>query len=282
MVAVENFSSRYGPWAIVAGASDGVGAATAWAIAREGVSVVLVARRQAVLDELAAAITAETGVEARPLVVDLSDDGAVDKITEATDDLEIGLLVYCAGADPNFAPFLDQPVDDALAMVRRNCEVPLRLCHRLAPSMVERGRGGIVVVGSGAALAGGPNMVAYGASKAFDLVFGEALWAELHGHGVDVLNLVLAVTDTPALRRLLAERGVLAGPDDDRPIPGASTPEEVAADMVAQLPHGPTYFSGEMAQMGSEVIGSMARNDAVQLMIDAGGGIMNSSQETEG
>ncbi len=96
--------------------------------------------------------------------------------------------MYCAGADPNFRPFLDQPVAAAESMVQRNCLAPLRLCHHFAAPMVARGRGGIVLFGSGAGFAGGPNMVAYGASKAFDMVFAEALWAELHGKGVDVVG----------------------------------------------------------------------------------------------
>ena len=123
---------------------------------------------------------------------------------EATADVEVGLVAYCAGADPNYEPFLANPVETALALVRRNCAVPVQVCHHFAGPMVARGRGGIVLVGSGAGLVGAPNMVAYGASKAFDMVMGEALWAELHDEGVDVLSLVLGVTDTPALRRLLA------------------------------------------------------------------------------
>ena len=140
--------------------------------------------------------------------------------SSATSDIEVGLVVYCAGADPNYEPFLSQPVDDALAMLRRNCAVPVQLCHHFGGLMAARGRGGIVLVGSGAGLVGAPNMVAYAATKAFDMVLAESLWSELHDHGVDVLGLILGVTDTPALRRLLAQRGLLASPDDDSPIPG--------------------------------------------------------------
>ena len=111
----------------------------------------------------------------------------------------------------------------------------MQLCHHLAQPMVERGRGGIILVSSGAALVGARRMVAYSASKAFDLVLGEALWAELHDKGVDVLSLVLGVTDTPALRRLLAEKGNLASADDDAPIPGAATPEEVVVEAFENL-----------------------------------------------
>jgi short-subunit dehydrogenase len=141
--------------------------------------------------------------------------------------------------------------------------------------MVERGRGGIILVSSGAALVGARRMVAYGASKAFDLVLGEALWAELHDQGVDVLSLVLGVTDTPALRRLLAERGNLASADDATPIPGAATPQEVVTEAFENLGAGPTWFVGELLREGSRVLGGMGRNEAARLMLNAGAGVMD-------
>ena len=115
----------------------------------------------------------------------------------------------------------------------------MQVCHHFAGPMVARGRGGIVLLSSGAGFVGAPNMVAYGATKAFDTVLAEALWAELHDQGVDVLGLVLGLTDTPALRRLLAERGQLDGPDDPSPIPGAASAEAVAALAVENLADGP-------------------------------------------
>jgi uncharacterized protein len=278
----DGFRARYGPWAVVAGASDGVGAALARACAARGVHVVLLARRQAVLDDVAASIRADARVEARALAVDLAQDDAMARIVAGTADLEVGLVVYCAGADPNYEPFLDQPVETALAMVRRNCVVPVQVCHHFSGPMVARARGGIVLVGSGAGLVGAPNMVAYGASKAFDMVLGEALWAELHDRGVDVLSLVLGVTDTPALRRLLARRGVLAGPDDDSPIPGAVSVTDVAEEAVAHLADGPTWFVGDLLRDGARQLGALPRNDAVRLMIQMGGGVMGAGQEVKG
>src|SRR5262249_50256184 len=133
----------------------------------------------------------------------LTHTDAIDTIVTATHDIDVGLLAYCAGADPNYETFLAQPVDDAVAMVQRNCVAPLQLCHHFGAAMAARGRGGIVLVGSGAGLVGGPNVATYAATKAFDMVLAESLWAELHDRGVDVLGLVLGVTDTPALRRLL-------------------------------------------------------------------------------
>ncbi|MGH8995805.1 MAG: SDR family NAD(P)-dependent oxidoreductase [Acidimicrobiales bacterium] len=269
------FRGRYGRWALVAGASEGVGLAFAHAVAEGGLSVALVSRRPSVLEEVAQDLRSKWPVDTRTLAIDLSEISAAEAIADMTEDLDVGLLVYCAGADPRFVDFLDAPVEAAEAMVRRNCLVPMQLCHRFARPMVERGRGGIILVSSGAGLVGARRMVAYGASKAFDTVMGEALWAELHQRGVDVLSLVLGVTDTPALRRLLADRGNLADANDGTPIPGAATPEAVVAEALAHLRDGPTWFVGELLREGSKALGGMARGDAARVMFAAGAGVMD-------
>jgi short-subunit dehydrogenase len=266
------FAEKYGPWAVVAGASDGVGAAFAEEVARRGVNVVLLARRQAALDEVAAGISARTGVQTRTLAVDLAETGAAASIAEATADLDVGFLVYCAGADPNFEPFLANPVSTAEAMIHRNCTVPVQLCHHFAQPMVQRGSGGIVVFGSGAAFAGAPNMVAYGATKAFDMVFAEALWSELHDKGVDVLGLILGKTDTPALRRLEAQRGSTTAAD--QPLTDAATVDDVVAEAFDNLANGPTWIVGENLRAAQPMIGSLTRNEAVNLMIAASAATM--------
>jgi uncharacterized protein len=272
---VSEFKDRYGSWAVIAGASEGVGLAFADALAERQVNVVLLSRRPSVLDEEAARLRAKWGIATRTVAIDLAEADAARHVAERTADLEVGLFIYCAGADPNFGPFLDAPLAAAESMVVRNCLVPTQLCHHLAQPMVERGRGGIILVSSGAALVGARRMVAYGASKAFDLVLGEALWAELHDQGVDVLSLVLGVTDTPALRRLLAEKGNLASADDGTAIPGAATPGEVAAEAFDNLAAGPTWFVGEVLREGSKALGGMARSDAARIMFDAGAGVMD-------
>jgi short-subunit dehydrogenase len=266
------FAEKYGPWAVVAGASDGVGAAFAEEIAQRGVNVVLLARRQATLDEVAAGINARTGVQTRTLAVDLAEAGAAIAIADATADLDVGFLVYCAGADPSFEPFLANPVSMAEAMIYRNCTVPVQLCHHFAQPMVRRGTGGIVVFGSGAAFAGAPNMVAYGATKAFDMVFAEALWSELHGKGVDVLGLILGKTDTPALRRLERERGSTTAAD--QPLADAATVEDVVAEAFDNLGNGPTWIVGENMRAALQMIGSLTRNEAVNLMMAASAATM--------
>ncbi|ORV81481.1 short-chain dehydrogenase [Mycobacterium interjectum] len=266
------FATKYGPWALVAGASDGLGAAFATGIAARGVNIVLLSRRQSVLDHVAAEIKSQHAVETRTLAIDLAEPGAASAIAAATGDLEIGFLVYCAGADPNFKPFLANPIEAAEAMVQRNCMVPMQLCHHFAAAMVERGRGGIVIFGSGAGLAGGPNMVAYGASKAFDMVFAEALWAELHDKGVDVLGLILGKTDTPALRQLEYSRGQISSPDVVPP--GTAAVADVIGEAFENLSNGPTWMVGEDMRAAVQMMGSLTRNQIVELMKHASAAAM--------
>jgi len=276
-----DFANRYGPWAVVAGASEGVGSAYAHAMAERGLNVVLLARRKAVLDEVAAAIRADTGVDTRILAVDLTEDDAMATILDATAGLDVGMVMYNAGADPNYEPFLANPLERALSMVQRNCIVPLQMCHHFGAAMEGRGKGGIVLVSSGAGLVGAANMVAYAATKAFDMVMAEALWAELRDKGVDVLSLVLGATDTPAFRRLLANRGVLASTDAALLIPGVSTAEEAVAEAIANLAKGPTCFVGEQLRESAKHLGAMTRNEAVAMMLEHAS-VMDAGEATEG
>ncbi|MDT5223212.1 MAG: hypothetical protein QOG19_619 [Mycobacterium sp.] len=269
-----DFAGTYGPWGIVVGASDGCGAVFAERLASEGVNVVLVARRQHVLDEVAEGIRERTGVETRTLAIDLTNAEASKTIFAATADIDIGMLVYCAGGDPNYQPFLANPVSAAEALFQRNCLVMMQLCHHFAGPMVERGRGGIVNFTSGAALAGGRNMVAYGGTKAFDMVFTEGLWTELHDKGVDVLCLVLGMTDTPALRQLEFERGRLSSLDE---VPeGAVTAASVVDEAFANLRNGPTIATGDDVRMAFELFKSMSRNEVVRLIMQVSTDVMGS------
>ena len=222
-----DFAERYGPWAVVAGASDGIGASVARLLGDRGVNVVLVARRSGALEEVAATIPSET----RTLVLDLSRPRAAAELADATADLRVGLFVYNAGADPNASLFLEKPADVWHDLVARNCTTVVATTHHFAEIMRQRGHGGIVLVTSGAAWAGGSHVAVYGASKAFDLVLAESLWAELSPAGVDVLGMVLGPTDTPAFRKVL----------NGRQLSGLADPDDVARDMLDNVANGPTF-----------------------------------------
>jgi short-subunit dehydrogenase len=266
-MASESFSERYGSWSIVAGGSDGVGSAYARAMGDRGLNVVLIARRQSLLDEVADEIRATSHVEVLPLAIDLATPDAASLVIEEVGAREVGMLMYNAGSDPINQHFLSYDVEPQLALIQRNCVSPTVLCHHYAGPMTSRGRGGIVLVTSSAGAIGMPQMVVYGGTKAYDLVFAEALWTELSPSGVDVLAPILAATDTPTLRRVLAKRGMLESEHDDSPLPNAVTAEEVVEGIIANLSDGPSWYAGDWARRGGEGLQRMSRNDAVRAIV---------------
>ena len=190
------FVRRYGPWCVVAGASEGLGAAFADGLARRGVHVVLLARRAELLDDVASRIRKERGVEVRTLALDLADPSFAERLAAGPEGLDVGLGVYNA-AYSYIAPLLERPLDDTLRVIDVNVRGPVRFVHALAPSMVARGRGGVVLMSSMAGFQGSPRLAAYAASKAFNIVLGESLWAELRPKGVDVLVSCAGAIRTP-------------------------------------------------------------------------------------
>jgi uncharacterized protein len=271
------FVDKYGPWALVLGASEGAGLLFAQGLAERGLNVVLVSRRQNALDDVAAGIRERTGVQTRTVAVDLSAPDATRVVIAATAELAIGMVVFYAGGDAGYTRFLAAPVEAGEALLQRNCLVLMRLCHHFAQPMVERGSGGIVVFGSGAGFAGGPNMVAYAATKAFDMVFAEALWSELHDKGVDVLGVILGMTDTPSLRRLEYRRGRLESMDHTPA--GAGAPEIVVAEAFENLTNGPTLMATDEMRFAEQFLRSVSRNEAVRLVMQAGAESMASDRE---
>ena len=236
-MALTEFGERYGPWALITGASEGTGSAFALRLADEGISSILVARREGPLEETAEKLRAR-GVACITVTADLSAPEAAERIIAAVGDREVGLYIANAGADTNGAMFLDGDIANWDQLVQLNIGTTMRLAHHFGRSLRARGGGGIILVGSGACYGGLSGIAVYSAAKGFLLNFGEALWAELRGHGVHVLNLILGRTDTPAHRKLMERNG--------QPIPtGMASPEEVAEIGLAQLPHGPDYNWGQ-------------------------------------
>lgn len=179
---------RYGEWALVTGASAGIGAEFARALAREGVSCVLTARREDRLRALAAELERDHGVATRVVAADLAAADGPERLLAAIGELPIDVFINNAGF--GYAGRFDaQETARVRDMVVVNCVAPVVLASQLLPPMRRRGRGAMIVSGSVAGRQALPRHAVYAASKAFDLLFGEALWAELRGTGVDVLVL---------------------------------------------------------------------------------------------
>jgi short-subunit dehydrogenase len=228
------FAQSYGPWALVAGGSEGLGAAFADEIAGRGVNVVLVARRPALLEETAAKLRRDRGVEVLTIAVDLTDPASLDQVVAAASGLDIGLVVANAAVAPS-GRFLECAATEIARAVDLNCRTSMLLAHAFAPRMVERGRGGLIFVSSLAGLQGVPTLAAYSATKAFLISLGESLWAELRTSGVDVLTVCPGAVSTPGYQE--AAR---------RTAPGTSSPELVAAKALGGLGHGFRVVPGRL------------------------------------
>jgi short-subunit dehydrogenase len=258
---VMSFSERYGPWAVITGASEGTGRALARRIAANGINCILIARREGPLSALAEEIRAGSTVECVTASIDLSVPDACDRIVAVAGTREVGLLVSNAGADPNGSHFLNRDIKVWIDLVNRNVVTTMRCCHHFGAQMRQRRRGGILSIGSGSCYGGGSFMASYSATKAFDLCLAESLWAELRPHGVDVLYMVLNATDTPALRALLAEKGL--------PVPSTlASPDDVAEAALARLPHGPVHNWGYEDDIAGFAPTSAAARRARILAID--------------
>jgi uncharacterized protein len=222
---------RYGEWALVTGASAGIGAAFARALARDGMSVVLTARRGDRLRELASELERSSGVQTRVVEENLADAEGAERLTRAVSDLPIAVLVNNAGfgAAGRFEKVRAERLRD---MVTVNCLAPMLLTRRMLPRMQERGRGAVVFVGSVAGRQPLPLHAVYAATKAFDQLLGEALHLEQRGGGIDVLVLEPGSTAT--------EFHDVAG---ELPHPGES-PEEVVETALAALGRQPSVVSG--------------------------------------
>jgi short-subunit dehydrogenase len=231
------FSHRYGPWAVVAGASEGTGREFARQIAARGLPSILIARRPGPLAALADEIRAESGIECVTATIDLAAPDAAAEVLKAVADREVGLFVANAGSDPNGSRFLDLDLETWMQLIRRNVMTAYECSYYFASRMRERRRGGLLLVNSGACYGGASFLATYSATKAFMLCFAEGLWAELKPHGVDVLTLVMSTTDTPEFRRLLKAKGMPV-------FPGLASAREVAALGLARLAEGPVVNWG--------------------------------------
>jgi uncharacterized protein len=226
---------RYGPWAVIAGGSEGVGSAFAHRLADAGLNLVLIARKPGPLARTAEEARAK-GVEVRTIELDLAAPDPLTRIREVTDGLDVGLLVFNAGANSYGHEFVSGDLERFQGVIDLNITAQLSLTRHFGALMKERGRGGILLVGSLAGYMGQPQISIYSAVKAFGRIFAEGLWLELREYGVDVLELVLGVTRTPAMER--------AGLDLDIPGLNVAEPGDIAREGLEHLSDGPVWVAG--------------------------------------
>lgn len=220
---------EFGPWAVVTGASSGIGEAFARALAAEGLHVFLAARRTDRLRALGAELSHAYGVDHQVLTVDLADPRGATSVVDATAGLDVGLLVSNAGAG-NPGRFADQELDDLHQRLQLNTTTHLDLAHAFSRRLLVRGRGGIVLVSALGASAGIPNMGHEAGSKAYVDALGTALHHELADSGIKVLVMRPGNVDTAVIDSFGLDRDALPL----RPI----TPTAAVAETLAALRRG--------------------------------------------
>jgi short-subunit dehydrogenase len=250
-VSTTRFTTRYGPYAVVAGGSDGLGAAFAEAIARRGVNLVLLARHEDRLQATAGRLRESYGVDVIAVAADLAD---FDSVTA---------LVY----DAAYAPIgrFEDVTDDQLARAAAvNVRAPLLLTKLLSAPMIERGRGGIVLMSSLAGSQGSPNIAAYAATKAFTTILAEGLWSELKSRGVDVLACCAGAILTPGYQHA----------EGAKQAPGTLTADDVAEQALNALGKGPIVIPGAVNKLGRFVLTRLlSRRAAIAIMAKNTGGL---------
>jgi short-subunit dehydrogenase len=249
-----SFAEKYGPWALLGGACQGIGRAFADALVERGLRVVLADVRADLLPGVAAELRAK-GAEVETVAVDLGDVGAGALFASLAAEREIGLGIACA-AIGGVGPFLSEPLAAHRARIDVNCGGALSIAYALAGPMIERKRGGLVLVSSMAGMQGTGWVASYAATKAYDLALAEGLWFELAPHGVDVLALVPGNTDTPGLRSSSPKKGQK----------GWMQPADVAREALEALGNEPVHVCGEANRKVVEALARLPRAERVRIM----------------
>jgi short-subunit dehydrogenase len=255
----DNFVTLYGPWALVAGASAGLGAAFAKRLALRGMNLVLIARREKELSLLGEKLAKKHAVSVRVLPMDLGSPDFLKELVPKISGLDIGLLVYNA-TFPAIGEFLSQTMENHMKLIDVNCRAPVRLIHHFGALMRKRKTSGIILMSSMSAFQGTPLLSHYGASKAFILVLGEGLARELKKSGIDLLVCCAGATSTENfLRSLPSGRKMPRIP--------VMEPCDVAERTLKALGSRDVYIPGMVNKLASFLMRRvMSRKAAVSIM----------------
>jgi short-subunit dehydrogenase len=256
-----NLVEHYGSWAVVLGASQGLGEAWARGLAARGMNVALVARRGSVLEGLAEELRATYGVRARPWVLDLGTEDLAERLAEIDDELQPGVAVYNASSSP-IGAFLDVPLEDKLQVLRINAHGPLIMCDVFGRRFAGRGRGALILMSSMSGFQGSSLVATYAATKAFDTVLGEGLWYELRDRDVEVLVVAAGATLTPPFKAVT--------PDEKQASVFPMQPDAVVREALAELGGGrPTMIPGRINRLARAFLGRLrSREAAVRFISD--------------
>ena len=252
---------KYGHLALIAGASEGIGAAFADALASNGMDVILVARREAPLLKFKQELQEKYAVQVDALAADLGDADFPRRLTQFLNGRKVNMLVYNA-ALAYIGAFEKKPLEEHIKMTQVNVQMPLQLTHLLGDNMLKEGKGAIILMSSMAGAQGSGFLSTYAATKAFNTVFAESMWYEWKHRGVDVIACCAGSTATPGY---LNSKPANAGPF----APAVQSPEAVVKECLARLGKQPSFISGGQNKMASFFMHRlMPRKLAVSIMGD--------------
>lgn len=233
----ESFKHAYGPWAIITGAANGLGAEFARQIAAYGIHLVLVDIDELGLEATAAELRS-SNLEIKTLVADLSQPDFIEPLLKMVHSLDVGLLVNNAGIS-TIGLFAEGLLSDHLRVMQVNVQAPLILAHAFTERLKARKRGGMIFVSSLSALQGTAYVANYAATKAWNLIFAEGLWDELRNDGVDVLGYLVGSTRTPGFEasKPMLERASYVK---------VMNVNDTVADALSALGRSPSSIAGRM------------------------------------
>ena len=252
---------KYGSLALVAGASEGIGAAFATCLAAEGMDLVIIASRLNPLQQLADLLENKYKVNVMCISCDLSGINALQQITEALNGREISLLVYNAALS-YIGPFIQNSEENQSYAVQVNMITPLNMVRFFGEKMLIKGKGAVVLMTSLAGFQGSGYLSVYAATKAFNRILAESLWYEWKNSGVDVIACCAGATATPGYKNSHpGKTGFFT--------PRVLEPEEVPFECFKKLGKQPSYITGRGNRLASFVMQKLlSRKMAVNIMGD--------------
>ncbi|MCB9627835.1 MAG: SDR family NAD(P)-dependent oxidoreductase [Sandaracinaceae bacterium] len=243
---MSDLASKYGPYALILGGTAGIGAGFSAALARAGVSPLVVARAADAPGEFAQRLAAETGCDARGFALDLADDDAIAEVAELTAELDVGLVVYVAAVSL-VGPFESHSAEAKRRALSVNCRGPLETCDVFLPRLRARGRGGLILMSSASGHQGTGWVSTYAATKAFNTVLAEGLWWEYREQGVDVLAVEAGRTETPTYRGQRPR-------DTATWIAPIQSADAVASEALAALGRVPSHLTGTRGRWSTRLM----------------------------
>jgi len=246
---------------MVAGASEGIGAAFATCLAEEGMDLVLIARREGPLKQFATSLEKRYAIRTICIACDLSSENATRQIEDSLNGTEINLLVYNAALS-YIGPFIKNSAENHRLIAQANMLTPLDLLHVFGGRMLAKRFGGIVLMASLAGFQGSGFLSMYAATKAFNRIMAESLWYEWKDSGVDIIACCAGATSTLNFLETQPEKTSYLAPR-------VQTPKEVARECLERLGRKPSFIAGRGNRIASFFMQKiLPRKTAINIMGD--------------